>query len=66
MLCKSIQFFLQQCLELRNYNSVMAIVVAALGSAPVRRLKNTKEVWAMINYLSSKVYIILGMVNDIL
>ncbi|XP_065070350.1 uncharacterized protein LOC135695275 isoform X1 [Rhopilema esculentum] len=33
----------KQCLELRNYNSVMAIVVAALGSAPVRRLKNTKE-----------------------
>eukprot|EP00794_Sanderia_malayensis_P018096 gene18096-19905_t len=33
----------KQCLELRNYNSVMAIVVAALGSAPVRRLKDTKE-----------------------
>jgi len=33
----------KQCLELKNYNSVMAIVVAALGSAPVRRLKNTKE-----------------------
>jgi len=33
----------KQCLELRNYNAVMAIVVAALGSAPVRRLAGTKE-----------------------
>jgi len=31
------------CLELRNFNAVMAIVVAALGSAPVRRLHKTKE-----------------------
>ena len=34
----------QLCLELRNFNAVMAIVVAALGSAPVRRLHKTKEV----------------------
>ena len=33
----------KQCLELRNYNAVMVIVVAALGSAPVRRLEGTKE-----------------------
>lgn len=33
----------KQCLELRNYNAVSAIVVAALGSAPVRRLVGTKE-----------------------
>ena len=33
----------KQCLELRNYNAVMAIVVAALGSTPVRRLEGTKE-----------------------
>ncbi|XP_015750636.1 PREDICTED: ras guanine nucleotide exchange factor J-like [Acropora digitifera] len=31
------------CLELRNFNAVMAIVVAALGCAPVRRLHKTKE-----------------------
>ncbi|KAL9975174.1 hypothetical protein ACROYT_G012301 [Oculina patagonica] len=31
------------CLELRNFNAVMAIVVAALGSSPVRRLHKTKE-----------------------
>lgn len=33
----------KQCLELRNYNAVMAIVVASLGSAHVRRLSDTKE-----------------------
>ena len=33
----------KQCLELRNYNAVTAIVVAALSSAPVRRLVGTKE-----------------------
>eukprot|EP00111_Clytia_hemisphaerica_P006364 TCONS_00018439-protein len=33
----------KQCLELRNYNAVTAIIVAALGSAPVRRLVGTKE-----------------------
>lgn len=33
----------KQCLELRNYNAVTAIVVAALNSAPVRRLEGTKE-----------------------
>ena len=33
----------KQCLELRNYNAVMAIIVAALGSAPIRRLSGTKE-----------------------
>ena len=33
----------KQCLELRNYNAVMAIVVAALSSAPIRRLAATKE-----------------------
>lgn len=32
----------KQCLELRNYNAVMAIV-AALGSAPIRRLSQTRE-----------------------
>lgn len=37
-------FLWQLCLELRNFNAVMAIVVAALGSAPVRRLHKTKEV----------------------
>ena len=33
----------KQCLELRNYNAVTAIVTAALGSAPIRRLAGTKE-----------------------
>ncbi|XP_031563112.1 uncharacterized protein LOC116298715 [Actinia tenebrosa] len=32
----------KQCLEFRNFNAVMAIV-AALGSAPIRRLGRTKE-----------------------
>ena len=42
----------KQCLELRNYNAVMAIVVAALGSTPVRRLAGTKELIPP-EYLSS-------------
>lgn len=40
--------YFQLCLELRNFNAVMAIVVAALGSAPVRRLHKTKEVSDLI------------------
>ncbi|KAK3697424.1 hypothetical protein QZH41_019237, partial [Actinostola sp. cb2023] len=33
----------KQCLEFRNFNAVMAIVAAALGSAPIRRLSRTTE-----------------------
>ena len=33
----------KQCLELRNYNAVTAIVVASLGNVHVRRLAATKE-----------------------
>eukprot|EP00731_Ephydatia_muelleri_P006237 Em0003g485a len=39
------QFILiaKQCLEFNNYSSVMAVVVAGLGSAPIRRLHKTWE-----------------------
>eukprot|EP00731_Ephydatia_muelleri_P015580 Em0009g4a len=33
----------KQCLEFNNYSSVMAVVVAGLGSAPIRRLHKTWE-----------------------
>ncbi|XP_032222674.2 uncharacterized protein LOC5521422 isoform X1 [Nematostella vectensis] len=33
----------KQCLKLRNFNAVMAIVVAALGSSSIRRLARTKQ-----------------------
>ena len=41
--CSSLSLSLQHCFELRNYGSVMAIVVAGLGSAPIRRLHQS---WA--------------------
>ena len=34
----------RQCLHYRNFNGVVAIVVAGLGSSPIRRLKKTWEV----------------------
>ena len=34
---------LQHCLDLRNYSTMMAIVMAGLGSAPIRRLHRTWE-----------------------
>ncbi|KAL5502434.1 hypothetical protein EMCRGX_G009205 [Ephydatia muelleri] len=39
------QFILiaKQCLEFNNYSSIMAVVVAGLGSAPIRRLHKTWE-----------------------
>lgn len=33
----------RQCLHYRNFNGVVAIVVAGLGSSPIRRLKKTWE-----------------------
>jgi hypothetical protein len=39
------QFILiaKHCLDLRNYSSMMAIIMAGLGSAPIRRLHRTWE-----------------------
>ena len=54
-------FYFQLCLELRNFNAVMAIIVAALGSAPVRRLHKTKEVrlQGLLNLASVCIFSIL-------
>ena len=43
MLSKMIQVA-RQCLHYRNYNAMVAMVVAGLGSSPIRRLKKTWQV----------------------
>jgi len=39
--CDSQSGYLQHCKDLCNFSSMMAIVVAGLGSAPIRRLQQT-------------------------
>lgn len=68
IICVVDVLYLQHCLEMRNYSSMMAIVVAGLGSAPIRRLhqswagvqKERKDLFKEIDtLLDSKVRMLL-------